>query len=57
MREDSLIQLKSVVLKGFLTVPKKVQALILFAHGSGSSRLSPRNQFVALLTFLKSLAL
>jgi hypothetical protein len=30
-----------------LTVPKVSRGLVLFAHGSGSSRLSPRNQFVA----------
>lgn len=36
-----------VVLEGSLGIPEAAQALILFAHGSGSSRLSPRNQFVA----------
>src|SRR6266581_4598864 len=35
------------VLCGNLTVPEKAVALVLFAHGSGSSRHSPRNQFVA----------
>jgi dienelactone hydrolase len=35
------------VLSGNLTVPEKAVALVLFAHGSGSSRHSPRNQFVA----------
>ncbi len=35
------------VLSGNLTVPEKAVALVLFAHGSGSSRYSPRNQFVA----------
>jgi putative phosphoribosyl transferase len=35
------------VLSGNLTVPGKAIALVLFAHGSGSSRHSPRNQFVA----------
>jgi len=34
-------------LSGILTIPKNARAIILFAHGSGSSRLSPRNQFVA----------
>ena len=32
---------------GDLTVPKNPQGIILFAHGSGSSRLSPRNTYVA----------
>src|SRR5919198_1173896 len=35
------------VLSGNLTIPDNVAALVLFAHGSGSSRHSPRNQFVA----------
>lgn len=34
-------------LDGDLTVPPDAQALIVFAHGSGSSRRSPRNQQVA----------
>jgi dienelactone hydrolase len=36
-----------VKLAGDLTVPREARGLILFAHGSGSSRNSPRNQFVA----------
>ena len=32
---------------GTLAVPRGARALILFAHGSGSGRFSPRNQFVA----------
>jgi pimeloyl-ACP methyl ester carboxylesterase len=35
------------VLSGNLTIPEKAIALVLFAHGSGSSRHSPRNRFVA----------
>ena len=34
------------VLWGNLTIPENAIALVLFAHGSGSSRHSPRNQFV-----------
>jgi putative phosphoribosyl transferase len=34
-------------LNGNLTVVDQASALVLFAHGSGSSRHSPRNQFVA----------
>jgi len=37
----------SVVLEGNLSLPDHAIALVLFAHGSGSSRQSPRNQFVA----------
>lgn len=36
-----------VVLEGNLIVPDGTQGVVLFAHGSGSSRHSPRNQFVA----------
>jgi len=35
------------VLTGNLDLPANATALVLFAHGSGSSRRSPRNQFVA----------
>jgi putative phosphoribosyl transferase len=36
-----------VTLAGDLTVPADARGLVLFAHGTGSSRHSPRNQFVA----------
>ena len=36
-----------IVLKGYLSVPDGAHGIVLFAHGSGSSRFSPRNQFVA----------
>lgn len=36
-----------VQLKGLLTVTPEARAIVVFAHGSGSSRLSPRNQDVA----------
>jgi len=35
------------VLYGDLALPPAAQGIVLFAHGSGSSRHSPRNQFVA----------
>ncbi|HXP35410.1 MAG TPA: alpha/beta fold hydrolase [Chthoniobacterales bacterium] len=37
----------STTLDGNLTILEQTKALVLFAHGSGSSRHSPRNQFVA----------
>jgi putative phosphoribosyl transferase len=37
----------SVVLEGNLAVPPLAQGIVLFAHGSGSSRYSPRNRYVA----------
>jgi putative phosphoribosyl transferase len=32
---------------GDLTIPNDARGLVIFAHGTGSSRLSPRNRFVA----------
>ncbi len=40
---------ESVALEGELTAPADAKGIVLFAHGSGSSRHSPRNQFVARL--------
>lgn len=34
-------------LGGALAIPKEAQGIVLFAHGSGSSRHSPRNRYVA----------
>src|SRR5215470_2691849 len=41
------IHVGRAVLSGNFNIPKDASALVLFAHGSGSSRHSPRNQFVA----------
>jgi putative phosphoribosyl transferase len=41
------IRLKKVLLHGELVVPFEAKAIVIFAHGSGSSRFSPRNQQVA----------
>ena len=41
------IQIDGVILKGNLVIPKNSIGLVIFSHGSGSSRLSPRNNFVA----------
>lgn len=37
----------NVVLNGNLNVPSGAKGIVLFAHGSGSGRFSPRNQYVA----------
>lgn len=42
-----LITTNSVKLEGNLAVPENARGVVLFAHGSGSSRHSPRNQYVA----------
>lgn len=41
------IKIGSALLNGELTIPEKAAGVVLFAHGSGSSRYSPRNQYVA----------
>jgi putative phosphoribosyl transferase len=45
--EDILLGFGSVRLAGHLTIPAGAKGVVLFAHGSGSSRLSTRNRFVA----------
>jgi len=37
----------AVTLEGALAIPRGATGIVVFAHGSGSSRHSPRNQFVA----------
>jgi putative phosphoribosyl transferase len=44
---DVHIRSGAVILQGDLSIPAGAQGVVLFAHGSGSSRHSPRNQFVA----------
>jgi len=41
------IPLSSVTLKGDLAIPENAIGIVVFSHGSGSSRLSPRNRLVA----------
>lgn len=36
-----------MILEGNLNIPEDIRGIVLFAHGSGSSRHSPRNQYVA----------
>ena len=47
--EEILVKIPvgNVVVEGNLTVPSGAKGVVLFAHGSGSSRFSPRNQYVA----------
>jgi len=49
IRESRDIRIDSgaMILKGELAMPNGARGVVLFAHGSGSSRHSPRNQFVA----------
>jgi pimeloyl-ACP methyl ester carboxylesterase len=41
------IPVGNVKVEGTLTLPPGAKGVVLFAHGSGSSRFSPRNQYVA----------
>lgn len=45
--EARTLQIPPIGLEAILHVPADASALVVFAHGSGSSRLSPRNTYVA----------
>ena len=45
--EEVEVKAGSVTLAGHLTVPEVWSGVVIFVHGSGSSRHSPRNRFVA----------
>lgn len=45
--QDVSVSAESLHLEGFLTVPENARGVVLFAHGSGSSRFSARNRQVA----------
>ena len=46
--ETELMELDNeTILEGDLSIPAGATAIVLFAHGSGSSRHSPRNRYVA----------
>lgn len=47
MTRDVSVPVDAVTLPGYLDVPDDADGLIVFAHGSGSSRQSPRNRHVA----------
>ncbi len=46
-REIELVVGRGARIGGMLAVPEGARGLVVFAHGSGSSRHSPRNRFVA----------
>src|SRR5439155_21735175 len=46
-RHGLLIPVDGVKVEGELAIPEQARGLVIFAHGSGSSRFSPRNQSVA----------
>jgi len=49
LQEQKLVHVSAgpVELEGNLSLPSNASGIVLFAHGSGSSRHSPRNRFVA----------
>lgn len=47
MKQSIDIKITGITLEGILRLPKTPEGLVLFSHGSGSGRLSPRNNFVA----------
>ena len=48
-QEECYVQIKvgEVILDGDLCIPDQAGGIVVFAHGTGSNRYSPRNQFVA----------
>ena len=44
---EVLIPADGKILPGSLSIPPNASGIVLFAHGSGSSRMSPRNRYVA----------
>lgn len=55
-REEVTLRIGSVALEGSLTNPHDAGGVVVFAHGSGSSRFSSRNQYVARVLHLAGLA-
>jgi putative phosphoribosyl transferase len=49
LNQEVAIPAGKVKLEGILTLPDNIRSAVIFVHGSGSSRLSPRNTFVASL--------
>lgn len=47
IRRKVQIPINGIELEGEMCVPRSATGIVIFAHGSGSSRHSPRNQFVA----------
>jgi len=47
MEKPVRIEIEAVTLEGVLGLPEQAKGVVIFAHGSGSSRLSPRNTYVA----------
>jgi len=51
MQKEVRIPINGVNLEGSLAIPETPKGIVIFSHGSGSSRRSPRNNFVAKVLF------
>ena len=47
IEKEISVTIGQATVEGNLTVPHNARGIVLFAHGSGSGRFSPRNQYVA----------
>jgi putative phosphoribosyl transferase len=47
MNESVRLEIDNFYLEGILNIPENAKGIVLFVHGSSSSKLSPRNQYVA----------
>ena len=47
LRDQDVAVCPSLGLTGYLTIPEDAKGMVVFVHGSGSSRHSPRNRFVS----------
>ena len=47
VRSEVTVDAGGISLEGTLSIPRDAQGIVLFAHGSGSSRFSARNRYVA----------
>lgn len=56
IRKNILIPIGDAKLEGELIIPSGAQSLVIFSHGSGSSRFSARNNFVAEILQEKKIA-
>lgn len=54
--QETMVHMDGLELPGLLSIPPDAQGIVVFAHGSGSSRLSPRNNSVAALLNQRGLA-
>jgi putative phosphoribosyl transferase len=56
MEKEIKIPVNGITLQGILDIPESARSIVVFSHGSGSSRHSPRNNFVAKVIFDEGIA-